>query len=510
MAENAALKAAMPHALFRCDASPTIGGGHLSRCIAIAEALAAAGWRVGFAVGPGTVAMMPAATAADLSPVELSGDAEDEPSALRVHYPEGIDLLVVDHYQRDIRFEIACRRWARQILVMDDATGRQHDCDYLLDAGASDRSIYDRRVPENARLLLGPSCAVIGHGFIARRAEALGRRGTAAVKNILVSFGAADPLNVTSAVLEALDRYAEEISITVALSSQAPHLEEVRHKLHARMRLALDAEMPLLMRDADLAIGAAGASAYERAVLGLPSIIVTLAGNQRGVAATFTAAGAALAAGDLDAGLPDRVKTLAEHLIGNTPARGRMTEVAAALVDGRGAQRLLAALTNAAEASGDLRVRLRPAESDDRDFLLDLQRSPPTRRYARNPLPPTAEEHARWFVRTLADSDRFLSVIEVDGSCAGMIRLDRLRRQDAAAAFEISIAVCPQLHGCGIAMAALALARRLHPGAVFEAEVLAGNVASGALFRKAGFRQVSATRFRQWPHDKPSLDAVAS
>jgi UDP-2,4-diacetamido-2,4,6-trideoxy-beta-L-altropyranose hydrolase len=488
--------------MFRCDASPTIGCGHVSRCLAMAEALVTAGWGVGFGVNPRTITMMPTVTT-EFSLLELSAEAQDESEALRRCFVDGVDLLVVDHYQCDVDLEEACRGWARKILVIDDATGRQHDCDFLVDAGTHDRSVYQGRVPASAQLLLGPAYALVRHGFIVRRAEALLCRDREPVKNILVSFGATDPLNVTSVVLDTLATYAEEISITVALSSHAPHLDEVRHKVGGRMRLVVDADMSSLMSVADIAIGAAGASSYERAALGLPSIIVTLADNQRGIAAMLPAAGAALAAGDFNAGLPARLATLAHDLIEDVTARRRMSQAAAALVDGRGVQRLLAAMTDASEADGGLRVRLRPAERDDSEFLLGLRRSPQIRRHARNHLPPSAEEHALWFVRTLADSDRLLSVIEADGNRAGMIRLDRLKKEPAGVVFEISIAVCPPLHGRGIATTALALARRLQPRAVFEAEVLAGNLASQALFRKAGFRQVSPTRFRQWPHDNP-------
>ena len=108
----------------------------------LAEALAETGWRAEFAVAPGTFSMVPALPIGDFAVHELGGD-RDEPAALRDYCPDGVDLFVVDHYQRDIQFEEACRGWARQILVMDDATGRRHDCDILVDAAASDRSVYE-------------------------------------------------------------------------------------------------------------------------------------------------------------------------------------------------------------------------------------------------------------------------------------------------------------------------------------------------------------------------------
>jgi UDP-2,4-diacetamido-2,4,6-trideoxy-beta-L-altropyranose hydrolase len=497
MADCSAVKTEMPSALFRCDASPEIGAGHVTRCLALAEALAETGWRVAFAVRCGTAAMMPAITLSDFFLHELSCAAEGEPSLLRTYCPDGVDLLVVDHYQRDVLFEEACRGWARQILVLDDGTSRRHDCDFLVDAAASNRSVYEGGVPAHARLLLGPAYALVRRAFTAQRAEALPRRDGRAVENILVSFGAADPTNATPAALETLGGLADEISIAVALSSRAPHLDEVRDKLRGRMQLMLDADMAELMTEADLAIGAAGASAFERAVLGLPSIIVTAADNQCGITKILTEAGAAIDAGRFDGAMASQLEMITRTLIGNPDVRVRMARAATALVDGRGRQRLLIELAGEGRSRDGSSVHLRLAEKSDEEVLLELQQAPPTRRYARNPGVPSAEEHARWMARTLADADVFLLIIEVDGKYAGSMRLDRLKNERANPVFAISIAVCPKLHRCGIGSVALSLARRLQPAAVFDAEILPENIASQALFARAGFRRVGATRYRQ-------------
>ena len=487
----------MPRALFRCDASPEIGAGHVTRCLGLAEALAETGWRVAFAARRGTAAMMRATATGDFAVRELADAAQDEPTALRGYCPDGVDLLVVDHYQRNIRFEEACRGWARQILVMDDATGRQHDCDFLVDAAVNDRSIYAGGVPAQARLLLGPAYALVRRSFVAQRAAALQRRDGRPVENILVSFGATDPWNATSVALDALESFAEDYAITVALSSQAPHLDKVRHRLNGRAEAKLDADMAALMTEADLAIGAAGASAYERAVLGLPSIVVTVADNQHGIAKLFAAAGAAVDAGPFDATLVSRLGPMAQTLVDDSAARMRMTKAAAALSDGRGWQRLLAELAGETRAGDGSRVRFRLAEECDGDWLLQLQQAPPTRRHSRNPSVPSAEEHACWMTRVLANPDVFFLLIEVDGERAGYVRLDRLKSENAA--FEISVAVCPRLYGRGIGSAALSLARRLQPSAPFDAEILPENTASRLLFGKAGYQQVSETQFRQEP-----------
>src|SRR5579872_7307234 len=125
----------MPLALFRCDAAPAIGAGHASRCLALAETMAEAGWRIGFAVSSETLATAPA-LAASCYPVRALTENESDVAALAAEAGEGADLLVVDHYGRDAVFETACRAFARKILVLDDMTGHRHDCDILVDAAA--------------------------------------------------------------------------------------------------------------------------------------------------------------------------------------------------------------------------------------------------------------------------------------------------------------------------------------------------------------------------------------
>jgi UDP-2,4-diacetamido-2,4,6-trideoxy-beta-L-altropyranose hydrolase len=329
-----------PLALFRCDASAAIGAGHVTRCLALAEALAESGWRAAFAIGRDTTAIVPAIAAETFAMMELRHEAKDEPAALRSRFPDGVDLLVVDHYERDAAFERDCRGWARRILVMDDGTDRDHDCDLLLDSAASDPSLYAGLVAPRARLLLGPAYALIRRSFVAQRPIALQRRNGGPVKDILVSFGATDPWNAMPAALAALACFANDVAITVAMSSRAPHLDDVRARLPPGARLVLDADMAQLMTEADLAVGAAGASAFERAVLGLPSIIVTAAENQRGLADLLIDAGAATDCGYLNPGMKDRISNAARVLVGNGQVRVRMSHAASNLIDGKGGARI--------------------------------------------------------------------------------------------------------------------------------------------------------------------------
>ncbi len=104
----------VPTAIFRVDASPSIGSGHVRRCLVLAEALAADGWSVAFACCAGTKEALPSLARGGFAyrvvPAEHKGS-----TPLHNLAADGCDLLVVDHYGLDARFEHACRSWAKTI-----------------------------------------------------------------------------------------------------------------------------------------------------------------------------------------------------------------------------------------------------------------------------------------------------------------------------------------------------------------------------------------------------------
>jgi spore coat polysaccharide biosynthesis predicted glycosyltransferase SpsG/RimJ/RimL family protein N-acetyltransferase len=382
-------------------------------------------------------------------------------------------------------------------VVFDDLADRPHDCSVLVDPTPG-RALQDYRslVNGSCRLLLGPKHAILRSWWSEHRAATRSRLANQGpVGRILVSMGGTDPDNATARVMAAVARSGMDVQVAVVLGAGSPHIEMVKKALRPNMTLHVDPEHLVdLCAKADLAIGAPGTSSFERAVLGLPAILVPLADNQRFIAAAFAASGAAEILpveilDDADA-FGGRIAALAH----DPERRHIMSQRAASVTDGRGRQRLLLAIAGEAVSRPGRVTRLRLAEPEDEGWLLDLQRQEPTRRYALNPSIPSACEHAAWFVRVLDDTSRLLAIIEVDGASTGMLRLDR--GSAAEPSFEISIAVDSARHGEGIGAAALALARRLAPSADLVATVKPENRPSLALFAAAGYRPDGDNRYR--------------
>lgn len=481
-------------AVFRTDASTALGGGHLMRCLTLAEALESLGWQCGFAVNDTAMATVPALVNKEHR--VIGSGVADEALALAQFWPDGVDWLIVDHYGLDASWERRNRGWTRKILVLDDLADREHDCDLLLDQTLGRRAEdYANLVANDCRLLLGPDYALLRPSFARLRSRSLARRkGTLDLKGVAVSLGATDPENFTLTALEGVARSGLALEVDVFLGSAAPHQEAVRRRVSTmgdQVGLHIDAaDMPALMAQADLAIGAAGTSTWERCCLGLPTLMLVLAENQRHIAEAISNVGAAQVISGPNAQIAERIASALQDFAADRTALATLSAVAAEICDGRGSDRLALELVAPGRATDGRLITLRLAKPHDEKLILTWQQHPTTRRFSRNPKVPTGAEHQRWFKARLADPDCLLTLIVVDDTPAGVLRLDPLPKQTTGSApvFEISILVSPDYRGLGVASEALWFARRWRQNAIIVAEVLPGNEASAALFAAAGYQ----------------------
>lgn len=335
------------HAVFRADASAAIGGGHVQRCLTLADAFAEAGWQCSFAFRAGMLETVPAIAARGHELLPLSGPNEEEPAAIKGFLGARCDLLVVDHYERGQAFESRCRSFATCILALDDLPSRAHDADFLLDATprTSDDS-YRAVVPSACSLLVGPSFALLRPQFSKARAGALARREIGgAPRRLLVSLGMTDPTNVTTQVLRGVSSSRLPLAIDIVLGATAPHLSAVRaliSELNLDATLHVDVtDMASLVSAADIAIGASGQTSFERCCLGLPSLMAVTADNQRDFADALVAADAVEQLQSLDEA---DIALALTCLVQDHERLQAMSRRASSLCDGEGAARAVQAV----------------------------------------------------------------------------------------------------------------------------------------------------------------------
>jgi UDP-2,4-diacetamido-2,4,6-trideoxy-beta-L-altropyranose hydrolase len=491
----------MRSAVFRCDADPAMGTGHVVRCNALAQELTARGWNCRIVALPDTRAAVAGLLSNAIEIIET--EAADDAAKLAELLPKPCELLVVDSYRLGCEYESALAPFASRRLVIDDLPNRPHDAELLLDQTIGRTpGEYRDLVPPNTHMLLGADYALLRPAFAAARRKSVERHLQAAsLATLLVALGGAAAPELLKRVLADVQESGLRLCVHMVGTLMTPAALEGSTGVVFHERTP---DIHDLMAECDIALGAGGGSAWERCCLGVPSLIVQVADNQKDVAASLAAAGAAIDLGPVSRlGAGDIAQAL-RALAGDPAQRGAMANCAARICDGLGVRRVCGIL--APRRAGDGRpVMLRPVAENDARLLFEWQLIPQVRRYANDPRPPTWEGHIAWLRRRIGNALAGpFSVIVHDGRAVGVLRFDSALPERFGSmsnpereAFVVSILVDPDCQGRGIARAALAAGRDLLPKAAFYAEVLEGNDPSHRLFANAGYRRIRPSLYIQ-------------
>ena len=358
---------------FRVDASLQMGTGHVMRCLTLANVLKRQGNECHFICRehPGhlighirdqgfEVHVLPIEESTQLNTEARTGLAhagwlgatqeQDAAGCSAILCQLGTHWLVVDHYALDACWELALKPHYQKLMVIDDLADRPHGCDLLLDQTfGRDAKDYASWTPEACTLLCGSRYSLLRPDFSALREYSLKRREQTQLQHLLITMGGVDKDNATGQILEALKATAlpQACRISVVMGSTAPWLAEVR-QLAAHMPWPTEvkvgiSDMAQLMADSDLAIGAAGATTWERCCLGLPTVMVVLADNQKLAAEILDSAHAVI-----KLALGENMGTQLVHIVhtlASDPNRlQQITEHAKNITDGTGCEYVAAAL----------------------------------------------------------------------------------------------------------------------------------------------------------------------
>lgn len=329
-------------AVLRADASVSVGTGHVARCLTLADDLAAQGWDVMMACAglPGALRDDILLRGFGLLEIPASVALLEEPALIhRALGDRAADLTVIDHYGIGTAWHRAARLWTDVMMVIDDLAMQPADADLLLNQNLGETvEAYASLVAADCKLLIGPHFALLRPQFERARRAMRERRD---VSRLLVFLSGSDENDMTAMVARAAARLA--IAMDVVVGSAYPHWERMRSWAELQPQVTLHrnvADMGGLMSAADLAIGAPSSASWERCCVGLPSILITLADNQRRAASALAKAGAAVDLGWYE-GVDEQLISAAITTLTRSPVRlAEMSRSAASITDGLGTHRV--------------------------------------------------------------------------------------------------------------------------------------------------------------------------
>jgi len=469
-----------PPVLIRADAGGRLGIGHVTRMIALAQAIIDLGGQavIACATCPEGVEEKVIREGIPFRRLESEpGGDLDLSLTLELARSMGASWLVVDGYHFGNAYQQAVRAAGHKLLCVDDYGHCEvWDADAILN-----HNLY---APDRTFVSTVPACAILaGPRFALLRREFLHippsspRNGP--LRKILITLGGVDQDNATGRVLDLLEAApTPALEIRVLIGAGNPHRESLRQRAsrHILEIAGPSDDMPAELSWADGVISAGGGTCFEWLRYHLPAAVVTIADNQEPVTEALARQGLATALGwprdwEDPADTIAAVEKFINHEDGSS-AKG-------AVVDGRGAHRAAAVVL-------ERPFLFRPATSDDALLYFEWANDPDTRANSLSSAEIPLENHLRWFASRLASQDTLLLVCEdpLLGPL-GQVRFEKMEDGRHLLSYSLDRAFRGRRLSLPMLTAALPYLSGRTRGILAKAK--AGNTASLKTLRQAGF-----------------------
>lgn len=336
--------------VFRVDSSNFIGTGHLYRCLHLANCFREN--NIYFICKKHPYNLNQKATEYNLIEIENGNDIEinldiqtwlgeneikDADKVIKVlkEIDINVDWLIVDHYAISSKWENKLRDFAKKILVIDDFTTRNHNCDVILNQQISERvgnNEYKKVVPEDCRICCGNDYLILNKEYF--KYKNITKKHNKILSNIVIFMGGADTLNTTQPILETCIEFNKKIKHPKIILDVIIGRANKNYKLFKRYEekyefVKIHYDIPFigdLLFKCDLSIGAIGTTCYERCVTLTPSLCVCVAENQMTILDKFIKAGVMKYLGTINDNYLEKLNNILELVIENTNELKIMSE----------------------------------------------------------------------------------------------------------------------------------------------------------------------------------------
>lgn len=309
------------------------GSGHVTRCLSITQAFQERGVSVSFYLNAGesVVGVLEGTDHKVVDWLERRDEVLKEVN--------GADIAIVDSYQAGISFYSAVSAAVKVPVYIDDTMRLKYPRGVVVNGaiGAEDMDYGSSSVITS---LLGTKYIPLRKAFWGVPEKIIRN----SVENILVTFGGEDPRAMTRKVLELIRADFPGIRITVVVGmgfKDQFSLDQRKNSETVYVFNPNDSEMKELMIAADIAISAGGQTLYELARVGVPTVTIAVADNQRQNIQGWDRAGFIRHAGFWnDTNTMKNMGGIIETLF-DPVTRSSASVSGKGLVDGRGALRLV-------------------------------------------------------------------------------------------------------------------------------------------------------------------------
>lgn len=267
--------------LFRVDSSSSIGLGHLTRCLVLANQYKQ-DHVIFFAVQDLKGGSYQRVIDQKYQVILLKGNSINELAGYIEQLK--IDMVIFDHYDINDQFEKAIKKRTHTTILSFDDTYQKHYCDILLNHNIYAKADhYQGLVPDFCELRCGKKYTLIGDDF--KKVKSKNRAINKECPKFFVSLGGVDTANISLTVLNILSKL-DSVSICLATTSANENVDQLQTfaKQYTFINICINCNIAKLMNSSDFAIITPSVTTYEAMHLNLPFIAIQTADNQQYVA----------------------------------------------------------------------------------------------------------------------------------------------------------------------------------------------------------------------------------
>lgn len=321
---------------FRADGSPTMGTGHVMRCVTLAAAARELGHEPLLVINDTDVEWLEnyvSETGLPVTRVTANELTLDQFAGFRP------DRVLIDSYVYSDADIDTVAEWIRTAVIVDFNTRTAKAAMYI------DPNLGGiAREPHSSQWLVGSDFAMIRPAILDQR-DVNGADFDTEHPHVVVFVGGSDPLNLTSTVVRAVITAAPGATVT-AIGGELAQAELADAGGQVTV-VSPGQQLPRLLGEADVVVCAAGTSAWDVSAIGKPAVFLGIVDNQMVSVGQIREhdLGPVIDARDLtNEELGSHVRAGVREILDDTDRRqarvSRMTE----LFDGRGAERIVTAL----------------------------------------------------------------------------------------------------------------------------------------------------------------------
>lgn len=334
--------------LIRTDANPVIAGGHVMRCLSVADALVGLGADVSFVLSDSnSVQLIESrgfATSVLGSDWRDIGDGADE--LCRLCDDAELPIVLVDTYSVSREF-VDCLAQHAKVCYLGSKDGDLGKLSLIINYSTCiDEAFYEETYGDRGtKLLFGPKYAPLRPCFASAYREC-----SAEIERVLVTTGNTDPQGFLPTFLGVAlsDKRLSNITFTAVVGRMvsddvAAKVELIESRSSRVKILRAVTDMAGLMGQCDAAVSANGTTVYELFAAGLPSVTFAMVEEQVQSAESLAKLGAVeycgLMGNEPHATAVESVNRL-EDLVASHDRAVALATRAHALVDGYGANKI--------------------------------------------------------------------------------------------------------------------------------------------------------------------------